>query len=97
MLSDGSVFPIVTLRAEDPQALDLVALSHVLRERGWIVPAYTLPPNAEHITVLRMVIKENFSRDMVDMLAHDVHLATHALKPGGAGVHPSRPRRRPHC
>jgi glutamate decarboxylase len=95
LLTDGSQFPIVALRANDPEATDLTQLSYVLRERGWIVPAYTLPPNAEHITVLRMVIKENFSRDMVDMLAHDIGAAMKRLAHGG---HPrSRARHRPHC
>ncbi|MGH2912341.1 MAG: glutamate decarboxylase, partial [Solirubrobacteraceae bacterium] len=79
LLNDGSDFPIVALRASDPERSDLTLLSERLREHGWIVPAYTLPPNAEHLTVLRMVVKENFSRDMVDMLAHDVHRAVHAL------------------
>jgi glutamate decarboxylase len=96
VITDGSSFPIVAVRAHDPQAVDLVQVSHLLRERGWIVPAYTLPPNAEHITVLRMVVKENFSRDMVDLLAHDIGAALHAL--GGARtLHPHRPRLRPHC
>jgi glutamate decarboxylase len=96
LVTDGSEFPIVALRATDPEQTDLVRLSHLLRERGWIVPAYTLPPNAEHITVLRMVVKENFSRDMVGMLAHDVGLAMHALRAGTTAHHP-RPRRHPHC
>jgi glutamate decarboxylase len=100
LLTDGSAFPIVALRAAGSTdaggSVDLVALSHLLRERGWIVPAYTLPPNAEHITVLRMVVKENFSRDMVDMLAHDVSLSMHALA-SGTTAHPHRPRRRLHC
>lgn len=82
LVNDGSSFPIVAVRAENPERTDLAVLSHRLRERGWIVPAYTLPPNAEHITVLRMVIKENFSRDMVDMLAGDVRSAVHALHTG---------------
>jgi glutamate decarboxylase len=94
LLTDGSEFPIVALRASDPRATDLTQLSHLLRERGWIVPAYTLPPNAEHITVLRMVVKENFSRDMVDMLAHDVGVSMRNLAQGG---HPRRVRRRPVC
>jgi glutamate decarboxylase len=97
LLTDGSALPIVTLRATDPAAVDLVVLSHLLRERGWIVPAYTLPPNAEHITVLRMVVKENFSRDMVDMLAHDLVEAMHALEHVHPSTHPRRPRLRPHC
>jgi glutamate decarboxylase len=96
IVNDGSRFPIVALRAADPRAIDLVQLSHLLRERGWIVPAYTLPPDAEHISLLRMVVKENFSRDMVDMLAHDVHVAMKALA-ARTTVHPHRPRRRPVC
>jgi glutamate decarboxylase len=96
LVTDGSEFPIVALRASDPEATDLVQLSHLLRERGWIVPAYTLPPNAEHITVLRMVVKENFSRDMVDMLSHDLGVAMHSLR-AGTTAHRHRPRRHPHC
>jgi len=98
LINDGSDFPIVALRASDPEATDLTMLSHLLRERGWIVPAYTLPPNAQQVSVLRMVVKENFSRDMVDMLAHDVHVAMRTLRTlagGGAGIHAHRPGRRP--
>ncbi len=95
VLTDGSTFPIVAVRSTDP-AIDLFLLSRLLRERGWIVPAYTLPPNAEHITVLRMVVKENFSRDMVDMLVHDIDVAMHTLR-SGLDHRPARKRRRPHC
>jgi glutamate decarboxylase len=97
LLTDGSLFPIVALRASDPKATDLVKLSHLLRERGWIVPAYTLPPNAEHISVLRMVIKENFSRDMVDILAHDIHVAMHTLTREETTHAQHQPRHRPIC
>jgi glutamate decarboxylase len=96
LLNDATHFPIVVLRAEDSEKLDLTLLSQLLRERGWIVPAYTLPPDAEHITVLRMVIKENFSRDMVDLLAHDVRTAIATLE-HGPGSRAKRTRRRPHC
>ncbi len=94
LMNDGSRFPIVALRADEPEAIDLTELSHLLRERGWIVPAYTLPPNAEHITVLRMVVRESFSRDMADMLVHDVHQALHAMHAGGRD---GKPRKRIHC
>lgn len=93
VITDGSLFPVIAVRARDPESTDLGALSHVLRERGWIVPAYTLPADAEHITVLRAVVKENFSRDMVEMLCHDVRGALKTLARG----HSTRPRRRPHC
>ena len=96
LISDGSTFPIVVLRASESQATDLTTLSHLLHERGWIVPAYTLPANAENIDVLRMVVKENFSRDMVDMLSHDLRGALKTLRKRTT-AHPNRPRRRPHC
>ncbi|HXP28679.1 MAG TPA: hypothetical protein VN804_02910, partial [Solirubrobacteraceae bacterium] len=82
------------VRAKDPEKLDLTLLSPLLRARGWIVPAYTLPPNAQHITVLRMVIKENFSRDMVEMLARDIKKALHMLE-HGPPPRETREKRRP--
>ncbi|HEY1687965.1 MAG TPA: glutamate decarboxylase [Solirubrobacteraceae bacterium] len=94
VMNDGSRFPIVALRAEDPDKIDLAAVSHILRERGWIVPSYTLPPNAERITVLRMVVRESFSRDMVDLLVHDIRGALARLRRGSIDAHP---RKRIHC
>ena len=88
--------PQTSARARAPAGLDLTLLSRLLRERGWIVPAYTLPPNAEHITVLRLVVKENFSRDMADMLAHDVRAAIAVLE-HGPSRRGRRERHRPVC
>ncbi len=96
LFNDPKRFPIVVVRAENSERIDLTLISQLLRERGWIVPAYTLPPNAEHINVLRMVIKENFSRDMVELLAHDVHGAIHVAEHGRSAAS-RRPRRRLHC
>ena len=101
LIEDGSTFPIVVARTAPDSAaagVDLRVLCRRLRERGWIVPAYTLPPNAEHLTVLRMVIKENFSRDMLEILAADLRSAFEELsreKLGGSRK--PRTRRRPHC
>jgi len=74
-LHDRESFPVVVVRATDPERHDVYALSDRLRERGWIVPAYSMPPNAQHVEVLRMVVKESFSRDMVDLLLADMRRA----------------------
>ena len=76
LLNDARYLPVVVVRptAKDG-GVDVFELSERLRERGWIVPAYTLPPNAESVAVLRMVVKENFSRDMADMLGEDIEAA----------------------
>lgn len=64
-------FPLVAVTLKNCE-FTAFQLSEKLREKGWIIPAYTLPANAEDVTVLRMVVKESFSRDMVDMLFEDI-------------------------
>ncbi|MGI8556960.1 MAG: glutamate decarboxylase [Solirubrobacteraceae bacterium] len=86
LLAPVERFPIIALRAREPDALDVFALSEKLRESGWIVPAYTLPPDAQHIAILRVVVKENFSRDMVDKFVDDVSSALKRLQRGGAAT-----------
>ncbi|MBX7161696.1 MAG: glutamate decarboxylase, partial [Acidimicrobiia bacterium] len=44
-----------------------------MRRRGWIVPAYTMPADIETKSVLRVVVREGFSRDLADRLLDDVH------------------------
>ncbi len=73
LLNDARYLPVVVVRPTgNGGGVDVFELSERLRERGWIVPAYTLPPDAESVAVLRMVVKENFSRDMAEMLAADI-------------------------
>jgi glutamate decarboxylase len=36
------------------------------------VPAYTMPPNREDMAVLRIVVRNGFSRDMAAMLLDDI-------------------------
>jgi glutamate decarboxylase len=50
-------------------------LADKMRERGWLIPAYTLPANCEKLTVLRIVIRADFSRDMGDLLLEDFERA----------------------
>ncbi|CAF1211345.1 unnamed protein product [Didymodactylos carnosus] len=52
---------------------------HWLRERGWIVPVYTLAANASDITVCRIVVRENFTRNIASMLLEDIRLVLVAL------------------
>ena len=54
-------------------------------ERGWMVPAYTLPPDAQDVTIMRALVKETMSREHVDTLARDIEEACATLaKKGGA-------------
>jgi glutamate decarboxylase len=87
LLNDACYLPVVVVRPTGGDSgVDVFELSERLRERGWIVPAYPLPPNAESVSVLRMVVKENFSRDMAEMLGADIEAAVARMegKPGQA-------------
>lgn len=54
-------------------------ISSKLRERGWIVPAYTMAPNVEQIKMLRVVVREDFSRARCEILVRDIIAALHFL------------------
>ena len=72
VLSRLGDLPVVAFALKDPDRFTVFDVSARLRQRGWIVPAYTMAPNAQQIAVLRVVVRENLSRDMADMLLGDV-------------------------
>ena len=59
-------------------------LSERLRDRGWILPAYTFPEHLEDLAVLRVVVRDGFSHDMAHMLLNDMrrHLQLFESQPG---------------
>jgi glutamate decarboxylase len=79
IINKQKTLPLVALRLKDA-AFTVFQLSKMLRQKGWIVPAYYLPENAQDVAVMRMVIKENFSRDMVELLFSDIMQAYHSLE-----------------
>jgi glutamate decarboxylase len=39
-----------------------------LREKGWLVPAYSMPPNREDLVIQRILIRHGFTPEMADRL-----------------------------
>ncbi len=70
-LNPTQLLPVVAVKLKEKHNFDLYDLSEKLRQRGWIIPVYSLPPNAEKIVIMRMVVRENFSRGMADILLKD--------------------------
>ena len=52
-----------------------------------MVPAYTLPPNAERVKIMRALVKETMSREQVERLTTDIADACATLDKKG-GAHP---------
>ena len=61
-------------------------------DRGWMVPAYTLPPNAEHIKIMRVLVKETLGHTLTTTLGQDIAQACATLDAKG-GLHPSDRKR----
>ena len=64
--------PLVAFSLKDNNLHNEFEISDMLRRFGWIVPAYTMPPDAQNVTVLRVVIREDFSRTLADRLVADI-------------------------
>lgn len=62
------------------------ALQVLLRTRGWIVPNYELSPNLQDIEVLRVVVKDTLTENMIDTLVHDIVHITRDLAESQSGL-----------
>lgn len=79
--------PLVAFQlAEDGGYDEFDVVSQLAAERGWMVPAYTLPPNADHVTIMRVLVKLMLGRGQVDTLATDIAQACETLERKG-GLH----------
>ena len=78
---DEPSLPLVAFKFKDDQIMgfDATILVHELRGKGWIVPAYTLPANASEVLIMRVVVRETFTHEMVEMLVEDIRLILIAL------------------
>ena len=51
-----------------------------------MVPAYTLPPNADHVTIMRALVKQTLGHALATTLAGDIAQACETLDVKG-GLH----------
>ena len=72
LVSDGSQLPVVTFTTKADVDYDVFAVSAKLREKGWLVPAYTFPENREDLAVLRVVCRNGFSHDLADVFIENL-------------------------
>jgi glutamate decarboxylase len=79
IVSKNNGVPLVAFSLKDSSRHNEFEISDFLRRFGWIVPAYTMPPDAQHVTVLRVVIREDFSRTLAERLVLDIEKVLHEL------------------
>eukprot|EP01018_Ginkgo_biloba_P031925 Gb_38319 [translate_table: standard] len=79
ILSKDVGVPLVAFSLKDKSKHDEYEISEHLRRFGWIVPAYTMAPNAQHISLLRVVVRDDFNRTLANRLLDDIVKVLHEL------------------
>jgi glutamate decarboxylase len=79
ILNPGLAEPVVTFSIKGDPGFDVYHLSARLREDGWIVPAYSLPPDADAVHLMRVVVRLDLSRMMIEQLLRDLMIGWDAL------------------
>src|SRR5437868_5937003 len=86
--ADKEQLPLVAFKLAGEHDYDEFDVSWQLSaERGWMLPAYTMPPDAQEVKVMRALAKETLGRAQVDRLADDIAEACKTLEEKG-GAHP---------
>ena len=91
--ADKEQLPLVAFKLAGEKDYDEFDVSWQLSaERGWMLPAYTMPPDAQEVKVMRALVKETLGRQQVDRLADDIEQACKVLDEKG-GAHPHERKR----
>lgn len=71
----GQGLPVVAFRLSPTQSvfIDEWALARKLREKGWIVPAYTMAADCQTMGMMRAVVRTDFSMGRCVSLVRDIH------------------------
>ena len=79
LITRGDDIPVFCWKMDPDYArnasFNLYDLADKLRERSWLVPAYPMPKNRNDLIVQRIVVKEDFSRDLAEKLLEDLKRA----------------------
>lgn len=80
IINKGETIPVVAFQVDNTAGFTAFDISDALRVYGWQVPAYTMPENIQDMAILRIVVREGFSRDMADSLIRDMKRAIENCK-----------------
>ena len=90
LLTKGDELPVFAFTLEDGiDNFTVFDVSNALRERGWLLPAYTFPKNRTDLAALRVVVRRGFSHDMAELLIDDMKRQLPRLQKQPEPVHDS--------
>jgi glutamate decarboxylase len=92
IMNETQRIPVValTLDKNKVKRFNEFDVSNKVRERGWVLSAYTMPPDAEEVTSLRIVVRPHLNRSNVEVLATDIINACKYLEEHGGTATPPK-------
>ncbi|HTU13776.1 MAG TPA: glutamate decarboxylase [Solirubrobacterales bacterium] len=89
---DNPTLPLLIAKTNDNEPFDSNDLvGELARRRGWMVPAYQMPPNNENDRIMRMLVKSSQTRELVDALCDDFESSIAYLRKKREGKNPTPP------
>lgn len=89
IMNETQRIPVVALTLVDSiTKYNEFDISNKVRERGWILSAYSMPPNAQEVISLRIVVRPHLNRDAAEILAKDIEAACEFLEIHGGNATP---------
>ena len=81
LISEGRELPVFAFRLRaGVENYTVFDVSDRMRQRGWLIPAYTFPENLTDLAVLRIVVRAGMTREMADRLLEHMREQTEFLE-----------------
>lgn len=89
IMNETQRIPVVALTLKDQyRNFNEFDVSAKVRERGWVLSAYTMPPAAEEVRSLRVVVRPHLNKNVLKGLASDIVSACMWLEEHGGNTTP---------
>ncbi len=81
LITEGTELPVFAVALKpDRDNYTVFDVSDRLRQKGWLVPAYSFPENRQDLSVLRIVVRAGMTHDMADLLLENIKEETDYLE-----------------
>ena len=81
LITEAADLPVFAFTlAPEVENYTVFDVSDRLRQRGWLVPAYTFPENRQDLSVLRIVVRAGMTREMAHLLLDHLREQTEFLQ-----------------
>ncbi|WP_220718439.1 glutamate decarboxylase [Agarivorans litoreus] len=91
IMNETQRIPVVALTLDESVTrYNEFDISNKVRERGWILSAYSMPANAQEVNSLRIVVRPHLNRDAAEILARDIEMACEYLEEHGGNATPPK-------